>query len=65
LHTCPITTIRQSFDELSRVAAKLMIERIENPHMPAREIRLMGDLIIRESCGMGIKGRTKSTISIA
>ncbi|MHC4443599.1 MAG: LacI family DNA-binding transcriptional regulator [Planctomycetota bacterium] len=54
-HTVPITTLYQPFDQLSRIAAKMMLERIEDPHLPPRKISVLGDLVIRESCGSHIR----------
>jgi len=54
-HTSPITTMRQPFTQLSRAAARLMLERQENPSMPPREMRFSCDLIVRASCGSKLR----------
>jgi len=60
LHTVPITTMRQPFTELSRISGKMMLERIEDPDLPPREVRLSCDLIIRESCGASLRFQTRN-----
>jgi len=47
----PLTTIRQPVNFLAEEAVRAMITRINAPEMPARDILLRGDLIIRQSCG--------------
>lgn len=47
----PLTTIRQPCREIGRVAMGAMRERLAHPDLPAREILLQGELIVRESCG--------------
>ncbi len=46
-----LTTIRQPLEQMGRVAAKLLLEQIENPEQPARRITLATQLVIRDSCG--------------
>jgi GntR family transcriptional regulator of arabinose operon len=47
----PLTTIRQPGEMIGTIAVKMMMDRIENPRLPAREVSLACDLIVRESCG--------------
>ena len=47
----PLTTLRQPCRELGEVAISAMLERIANPTLPARDILLDCDLVIRRSCG--------------
>jgi DNA-binding LacI/PurR family transcriptional regulator len=47
----PLTTIRQNPSALAYESIRTMIDRIERPDMPAREILIRTDLVIRESCG--------------
>ena len=49
----PLTTLRQPTRELGEAALTVMLERVARPHLPPRETRLHGRLIIRESCGSG------------
>jgi DNA-binding LacI/PurR family transcriptional regulator len=44
-----ITAVAQPTYELGRVAAMLLLERIENPALPVREVILKNTLIIRQS----------------
>jgi LacI family transcriptional regulator len=45
-----LTTVYQPLDQMGRVAAKLLLEQIEDPQKPARRITLGTQLIIRDSC---------------
>jgi DNA-binding LacI/PurR family transcriptional regulator len=47
----PLTTVRQPCHDIGAVAVWTMIERIEHPNMPARDILLDCQLIVRRSCG--------------
>jgi DNA-binding LacI/PurR family transcriptional regulator len=47
----PLTTLRQPCSDIGAAAVWAMIERIEHPSMPARDILLDCQLIVRRSCG--------------
>lgn len=47
----PLTTIRQPAIDLGVAAVRVMLERLADPNLPAREIRLPSRLVVRESCG--------------
>ncbi len=47
----PLTTMRQPCERIGEMAAKLMIERLADPSLPAREVSFDCELIVRESCG--------------
>lgn len=51
LVTPPLTTIRQPCQEIAIAAFRAMLDRIQDPSLPARSIRLSGSLVVRESCG--------------
>ncbi len=47
----PLTTVRQPCREIGEEALHTMVHRIERPKMPARDILMDGQLIVRRSCG--------------
>jgi len=47
----PLTTLRQPVLDIGAAAIAAMLDRIANPHLPARTILLNGTLVVRESCG--------------
>ena len=49
LLSIPLTTTRQPCRDLGRFAVKTLIERIEDPQLPARHIELPSELIVRQS----------------
>lgn len=51
----PLTTIHQPCRRLGEVAVKTMLDRIENPRLPTRDILLDFHLVVRESCGVNLK----------
>ena len=51
----PLTTIHQPCRAIGRNAVLAMVERLANPHMPSRDIRLQGHLVIRKSSGADLK----------
>jgi DNA-binding LacI/PurR family transcriptional regulator len=51
LVSVPLTTIHQPCDQLGAAAIQAMIQRIETPDMPARDILVDFHLVVRESCG--------------
>ncbi len=55
----PLTTIHQPCLEIGEVAMATMIERVARPRLPAREILLDVELVVRQSCGALITGGRK------
>lgn len=51
----PLTTLRQPTQQIGDAALALMLERIARPDLRPRDIRLHGELIIRESSGAAKK----------
>ena len=47
----PLTTLRQPTREIGAAAFAAMLERVERPDGPVRDILLQGELIVRRSCG--------------
>ena len=45
----PLTTVRQPVREIGEAALGIMLERIDRPKAPARELHLDGQLIVRKS----------------
>jgi GntR family transcriptional regulator of arabinose operon len=50
-----LTTIHQPCLDIGTIAMQVMMERIENPTFPARDILAQPTLIVRQSCGAGRK----------
>lgn len=47
----PLTTLHQPCRDIGRIAITVMLDRIANPNLPARDILLGCDLIVRKSSG--------------
>ena len=54
-----LTTIRQNIAALAYEAVRTMVDRIENPDIPPRDIMVKADLIIRESCGSRLRSHRR------
>ncbi len=46
-----LTTMRQPLDEIGRIAARVLLDRLADPSLPPREILLDCEMVIRKSCG--------------
>ncbi|MBP1693077.1 MAG: transcriptional regulator, LacI family [Chloroflexi bacterium] len=51
----PLTTVRQPIQKTGQTAAETLIDMIEYPSNEPRRLILPTELVIRESCGSGIK----------
>jgi DNA-binding LacI/PurR family transcriptional regulator len=62
----PLTTVHQPCRAIGRNAVLAMVERLGNPQMPSRDIRLQGHLVIRTSSGADLKKpiATKTKLSV-
>jgi DNA-binding LacI/PurR family transcriptional regulator len=49
----PLTTLRQPTHAIGSVALSVMLERVRERQLPARQVLLDCELIVRESCGGG------------
>jgi DNA-binding LacI/PurR family transcriptional regulator len=49
----PLTTIHQPCRDLGEAALRLMLNRLDHPQMPARDVLLDCSLVVRQSCGAG------------
>jgi GntR family transcriptional regulator, arabinose operon transcriptional repressor len=47
----PLTTVRQPCQAIGEAALATMLDRIDRPYLPARDVLLDGELIVRKSCG--------------
>lgn len=57
----PLTTVHQPCRAIGAIALSTMIERIEKPHMPARDVLVDGELVVRNSCGALLDGHAAGT----
>jgi GntR family transcriptional regulator, arabinose operon transcriptional repressor len=51
----PLTTLRQPTREIGAAAFAAMLERVQRPGAPARDILLQTGLIVRKSCGGSVR----------
>ncbi|MEI8245708.1 MAG: LacI family DNA-binding transcriptional regulator [Lentisphaerota bacterium] len=46
----PLTTVHESFREMGRQAARVLIQTMENPNFPAEKVEIATELVIRSTC---------------
>jgi GntR family transcriptional regulator, arabinose operon transcriptional repressor len=51
----PLTTLRQPCEALGEMAIQVMLSRICQPELPARDVLLDCSLVIRQSCGAALR----------
>jgi len=51
----PLTTLHQPCQDLGAEAMNVMLDRLQRPHVPARDVVLNCELVVRQSCGAGPK----------
>jgi len=49
----PLTTVHQPCRDIGETALRVMLERLDRPKMPARDVLLECNLVVRKSCGTG------------
>ncbi len=47
----PLTTQHQPCRDIGRIALSVMLDRIDNPDLPARDVLLGCEMVVRQSCG--------------
>jgi GntR family transcriptional regulator, arabinose operon transcriptional repressor len=52
----PLTTQHQPCRDIGRIALAIMLDRISNPDLPARDVLLGCEMIVRQSCGSHPRG---------
>jgi DNA-binding LacI/PurR family transcriptional regulator len=50
----PLTTHHQNCSDIGSIAMSAMLERIERPNLPTRDILLQTSLVVRKSCGASL-----------
>ena len=53
LLSVPLTTMRQPCEQIGQTAWRIMTDRLSSPTLPARQVLLTAELVIRQSSGRG------------
>ena len=51
----PLTTVRVPMSQMGATAIELLCQRLADPQRPPRRVSLRPELIVRESCGAGLR----------
>jgi GntR family transcriptional regulator, arabinose operon transcriptional repressor len=54
----PLTTQHQNCADIGATAMATMLQRIENPNFPTRDVLLQTHTVIRKSCGTHLSAKT-------
>jgi DNA-binding LacI/PurR family transcriptional regulator len=46
----PLTTIRQPLEQMGRVATRMLLDMLADPHLEIRRVALPTELVVRQSC---------------
>jgi len=65
LFSVPLTTQHQNCFEIGAMAMATMLQRVEDPSLPVRDILLQTTTIVRESCGAKLQEHRSSSEKLA
>jgi LacI family transcriptional regulator len=51
-----LTTVRQPLEKMGRIAAQILLRRLEDPSLPGKRVELSTELVIRDSCAPPCSG---------
>jgi DNA-binding LacI/PurR family transcriptional regulator len=57
----PLTTQHQNCADIGAMAMATMLQRIESPNLPTRDVLLQTNTVIRKSCGTHLSRQNKLT----
>ena len=52
----PLTTLRQNCAEIGAMAMDMMLQRLQQPELPVRDVVVRCELVVRESSNSGSSG---------
>ena len=57
----PLTTQHQNCSDIGAMALATMLQRLENPGLPTRDVLLQTHTVVRKSCGTHLAGHQKTS----